>query len=105
MISVLLAAAGVAPHGLQVAVVVRTDPDFGPGRGNRQATNSSEHCWTVDSAAGGVPIAEAPAAESPRETSVCIGNIAQAGGAGRSLGRKQPQHGLWTAAATRGNHG
>src|SRR5688572_4225766 len=48
MITILLAAAGIAPRRLQMAIRVWTNPDIGPGRRNHQRSNALEDGLAAD---------------------------------------------------------
>ena len=61
VVAVLLAARGVDPRGLQVAVRVRADPDVLPGGRDAELADALEHLGLVDALAVVVEVREAAA--------------------------------------------
>ncbi len=89
VVAVLLAAAGVAPGRLEMALALRADPDVGPGRRDRQHAQPPQLVRVLDRAALRVAVAEAAARAPPRDPGRAVGDVAQPGGRGRRGGGRR----------------
>src|SRR5262249_54129831 len=82
VVEVLLAAAGVAAGGLQMAVGPRADPDLGPGGRDRQRLDAAERFGVVDVLALGPAVAETAAGANPANPGAVVEVVAQSGSFG-----------------------
>ena len=88
VVAVLLASAGVAAGGLEVARRVRADPDVGPGRRDGQRADPREDRLSRIGSPSGGSVAEAAPGATPVDARARVGGIAQPGRAGvRPRGR------------------
>ena len=89
VVAVLLAAARVAPGGLQVAVVARADPDVSHAGGMASERMRASVAASRTAAAVGPHVAEALAGAPARDPRRGVAHVAQPGGPGGALGCKR----------------
>jgi hypothetical protein len=83
VVTVLLAAAGIAPGGLDMAARVRVDPDISPGRRNDQSPDAPKVLRVADDRPIRAPEAPALAGAATADAGTAVRGVAQPSGAGR----------------------
>src|SRR5690606_11671046 len=78
VVPILLAPARVPAGGLQVPVGVRTDPDIGPCRRDRQLADPGQRGGIAHQPAACIPVAEPPARATARVAGRTVVDMAQA---------------------------
>ena len=82
VVAALLASAGVAAGGLEVAVGVGADPDVGPGGRDDEALNAAEDFGIADGFAVRIDVAEGGAGALAADAGAGVGDVAEACGFG-----------------------
>ena len=83
MVAVLLAAAGIARGGLDMAFRIRADPHVGPRRRNDQRIDAAALLGIADASAAGFEENPTLAGPAPRDAGHTVGHIIKTGTAGR----------------------
>src|SRR5687768_1369382 len=78
VIAVLLSAAPIPRRHLQVAVLVRADPNVGPRGRNHQQPKPFDRRALADHQTGGIYVLEPTAMPMPADPRHCIGDVAKA---------------------------